>query len=69
MAELKMEFTDRMIVGVRGNCDWGAISPATQELVLEGKKIFMTHGHLYQAKMGLSTIVDAAREREADILL
>lgn len=69
MAELKMEFTDRMIVGVRGNCDWGSALPVTQELQLAGKKIFFTHGHLYQAKMGLYTITCAAREREADILL
>lgn len=69
LAELKMEFTDRMIVGVRGNCDWGSASPDTQELILEGKKIFLTHGHLYQAKMGLSTIIGTARDRKAHILL
>ena len=57
-----------MIVGVRGNCDWGSMLPATETLRINGKTIFITHGHLYNAKTGLYTIMCAAREAKADIL-
>ena len=67
--DMKLEFPQRMIIPVRGNCDWGSTLPATEELCLEGQRIFMTHGHLYQVKMGYYPIYCAAREKKADILL
>lgn len=67
--EIKMKFPDRMVVAVRGNCDWGSSLPATEELRLEGTRIFLTHGHLYQVKMGYYSIYCAARERKANLLL
>ena len=54
---LKQNFKDKMVVGVRGNCDWGSMLPATETLRINGKTIFITHGHLYNA-----------REAKADIL-
>lgn len=66
---LKMMYKDKMIVGVRGNCDWSSMLPATETLSICGKKIFITHGHLYNAKMGLYQIASVAREQGADILL
>lgn len=66
---LKMMYKDKMIVGVSGNCDWSSMLPATETLSICGKKIFITHGHLYNAKMGLYQIASAAREQGADILL
>lgn len=67
--QIKQLFPDRMVEAVRGNNDWASSLPATEELCLEGKRIFMTHGHLYQVKMGYYTIYCAARERKADLLL
>lgn len=69
LQSIRFRYSDRMVVGVRGNCDWGSGLPDTQDLVLAGKRIFMTHGHMYQVKMGYYTIDCAARERNADILL
>ncbi len=66
---LKNNFKDKMIVGVRGNCDWCSVLPSKEILSVCGKKIFITHGHLYNAKLGLYTIMCAAREEKADILL
>lgn len=66
---LKDTYKDKMIVGVRGNCDWNSFLPSTETLSILGKKIFITHGHLYDAKIGLYKIMCAAREAEADILL
>ena len=66
---LKDNYKDKMIVGVRGNCDWNSLLPATETVNVCGKKIVVTHGHLYNAKLGLYRIMSAAREQNADILL
>lgn len=66
---LKDTYKNKMIVGVRGNCDWNSFLPVTETLNILGKKIFIAHGHLYNAKFGLYNIMCAAREAGADILL
>ena len=66
---LKDTYKDKMIVGVRGNCDWSSFLPLTETLNILGKKIFITHGHLYNVKTELYKIMCAAREQGADILL
>lgn len=59
----------KRIVAVRGNCDWSSQLPPTETVELGGKRIFVTHGHLYRAKFTLTDLVYAAREQQADILL
>lgn len=53
---------------VRGNCD---LSGAPAELILEtaGKRIFMTHGHLYNVKNELAyeTLAEKVREAHCDL--
>lgn len=66
---LKERFKEKMIVAVKGNCDWDSLLPAKEILRINGKTIFVTHGHLYGAKAGLYNLVCAAREEKADILL
>ena len=68
-AMMKANFPEKMFLQVRGNCDWGSTLPSVGEITLEGKRIFYTHGHVYNVKYGLYQIVCAARERKADILL
>jgi predicted phosphodiesterase len=41
----------------------------TETVEFEGKKIFMTHGHLYDVKYGLSRLIAAGYEKGADIIL
>lgn len=56
---------------VRGNCDWG-LSGTVNEVGVEtvdGHRLFFTHGHHYQVKMGYYSVVCAAREQKADVLL
>lgn len=67
--QLVTDFPDKMIVRVRGNCDWGSDLPIVQTLSLAGKKILAMHGHTYQVKMGYYNAYMAAREEKADILL
>lgn len=60
---------NRLLRAVRGNNDWCCSAPDFDELTLEGKKIFFTHGHLYQVKYGLSRLTAAAAAHGADIAL
>lgn len=57
--------------GVRGNCDFGRDEGLMQTGLLElgGKRIFYTHGDLFQVKYGLDQLERAARERQADVVL
>lgn len=67
--EIKESFPEKMFLTVRGNCDWGGTAPVEELVVLEGKRIFFTHGYTYHVKYDLSEAIAAARERKADILL
>ena len=64
-------FPNRTFYIARGNGDWGVGSGAVEaglELVA-GRRLFYTHGHRYEVKLGLTRVVYAARERGADVLL
>lgn len=55
---------------VRGNCDFfGCTAYETQFIEIEGKKIFMAHGHTYSVKGGIGAFTTAARKIGADIAL
>ncbi len=68
-AELKINHPEKLVVSVRGNCDFCTDAPNFEAFSVEGKKIFVTHGHLYGVKGGLYTLSCAAREQGADIVL
>lgn len=65
----KRAFPEKMFLAVRGNCDFGSSLPGVGEFTAEGVKIFYTHGHAYGVKSGPYSIVCAARERGAQVLL
>jgi len=61
---------------VRGNNDYGMMidgdgSPIADSglEIIRGHRIFYTHGHIYSVKAGIERVMNAAREREADLLL
>ena len=56
---------------VSGNCDFFTDADTPSELVLEmeGKKVFVTHGHKYRVKDGLNTLYYRVLELDADIVL
>ena len=65
---LTEKFPDKKIIAVRGNCDFGAKYPDVQNVEVGGKKIFVTHGHLFQVKFTPYNLICAARENKADIV-
>ena len=50
---------------IRGNCDDTA-EPTERLLVLDNKKIFITHGHNYHVKSNYQRIIRAALKKGAD---
>ena len=66
---LKNTYKNKMIIAVKGNCDFGSTLPATEFFTVQGKKIMVTHGHLYNAKATFYNLLCAAKENNADIVL
>ncbi len=66
---MKNVFPNKAFYNVCGNCDWCSSLDKRLTLKVLGKKIFVTHGHLYNAKMGIQNLIYAAREEKADVLL
>lgn len=67
--KLREVFPQISLRAVRGNCDLHPREPEYDEFVVENKRVFMTHGHLYGVKTGLDSILNTAMSRGADILL
>ncbi|CAM3127495.1 YfcE family phosphodiesterase [Lactococcus hircilactis] len=57
------------ITVVRGNCDDDAAYPNFLTQKVEGKKVLITHGHLYFVGMGLDSYASFAEQENADIAL
>jgi putative phosphoesterase len=53
---------------VCGNCDFFFNEVVDREVEVGGLKIFMTHGHKYGVKLGLSKLVAKAKEVGAQIV-
>ncbi|WP_290771521.1 metallophosphoesterase [Anaerofustis sp.] len=68
MDEVDMDLSGVEVKKVRGNCDF---MKETEEIFFElsGKKIFITHGHLYGVKNSYTNIFYKACEVGADIVL
>ena len=54
---------------VMGNNDFWSGGEREKELILDGVRIFMTHGHRYGVSMGLSHLEDEGRARGAKVVL
>ena len=66
---IKQTCAAKTVVGVRGNCDLRSKLQPVEITEIGGKKIFVTHGHLYNAKYTIMDLIYAAKEQGADILL
>lgn len=58
------------VICVRGNCDYRDTDIELEKIIeICGKKIFMTHGHNYDVKNGVSKLFYRGKELNADIIL
>lgn len=57
------------VIGVCGNCDFTTSVPNDRIETIEGKKIFITHGHRYDVKYDILKLKYKAQEIQADVVL
>ena len=63
------KITDAKVAGVRGNCDFNSAEKKEKLIVINQKKIFLTHGHKYGVKYSLQRLRIRASEIGADVCL
>lgn len=69
--ELESIFGDIPVKYVKGNCDF-AMAPLEELIEIGGKKIFVTHGHMYDVKLEhehYKTILERGLELGADVVV
>lgn len=66
---LRKSFSDIPLYAVRGNCDLFSNEEIIRDIFCEGKHIYMCHGHTYNVKTGLSSLIRGGRDNRADIVL
>ena len=66
---LALRYPDIPLRKVRGNCDRLSPELDTDEFKIEDKRFMMTHGHVYNVKIGNDRIIEIAGYRGADVLL
>jgi len=57
------------IKAVAGNCDLNAPGPVEEVLEIQGRRIYLTHGHLYGVKHGLMRLFYRTCEVGAEIVI
>ncbi|AFS77408.1 phosphodiesterase, MJ0936 family [Gottschalkia acidurici 9a] len=60
----------KKVIYVKGNCDFSENNVEEDKLIeIEGKKIFITHGHLYNVKSDMNRVFYRGKELDADMIL
>lgn len=62
-------YEDRTFHIVSGNCDGETMNKTSDSIVLNGRKIFFTHGHFYGVKGGISKLKEKAIREGFDLVL
>lgn len=63
------ELVNKKVTAVCGNCDLYSTLPKEELVLLGGKRIFALHGHTRQVKYGLQMLEEAAKAKQADLVL
>ena len=67
--ESELEFyTKNNIVSVKGNCDYCNL-PLTKVVEIDGRRILLTHGHLYDVYFDIFKLYMLAKENNATYVL
>lgn len=71
ISAVKAQFPELTYFFVKGNCDVFRQDQVSSEatLVLEDRRVFITHGHKYGVKGGIGNLLAKAVENEADLVL
>ncbi len=66
---IKTQCTDLNVMMIPGNCDMVYDIPTELVLEIEGKRILLTHGHLYSVKSGIERLERKAIKDNIDLVL
>ena len=66
---LRQRFPDIPLYSVCGNCDYGSQEPVSGVVSLGPVRAFITHGHMYNVRWGVDSLVYAAQEAGAALAL
>jgi len=66
---IEWEFPEIPLRSVRGNCDRSSSGLDMAEFTINGKRFYMTHGHMHHVKSGLSSLISFSSRRGAEIVL
>lgn len=69
LTKLQRERPELEIYAVKGNCDFASTERDRLLFELSGKRIFITHGHVYHVKFGLDSLINTAMTAGADIVM
>ncbi|MCQ2463759.1 MAG: YfcE family phosphodiesterase [Clostridia bacterium] len=69
IGQIEAYFKDRSFIKVKGNCDFASSLPAYEIRMVNGKKIYITHGYAEGVKYSLDNLIYRALEMKADIVL
>ncbi len=69
MDAVSASFPATRVVQIRGNGDFASFAPYSNLEIIEGKRIYCTHGHWERVKFGLYELKSAARARNAELVL
>ena len=67
--KIEKQFPLIPLKAVRGNCDFSPILPETDLFMVSGRKIMITHGHLFGVKGSTALLTDRANKVGADIVM
>ncbi len=66
---VNMIYLNKRIARVKGNCSWGSTLREEQILELDGKRIFLCHGHRYTVKSTTDLLMAKAIAENCEIAL
>ncbi len=66
--KLREQYKEIPVELVPGNNDWTREFTSEKILLLEGKKIFITHGHQYNVKYDYQRIISKGKSIKADVV-
>ena len=67
--ELALLYPKLSMVTVPGNCDGWTTDPLERQFMVCGKRVLLSHGHIWHVKQGYDAALRAARNAGAHLLL
>ena len=67
--EIEYTFENIGVEYIAGNNDWSSDAQKEKVLMIENKRLFITHGNIYSVKNGYSNIIGRGQELGVDIVM